>query len=64
MCRYNLIKQAYIYIVCHPQTHCFVVSQLFSVVIYVVRLKLGSKTVQLNVRLGIIPLSQQAYDVS
>ena len=33
----------YIYIYSHPQTNCFVVSQLFSVARHVGRLKLGSK---------------------
>ena len=32
---------------CHPQTHCFVVSQHFSVARHVGRLKLGSKAAQL-----------------
>ena len=39
----------YIYIYCHPQTDCFVVSQLFSVTRHVERLKLGSKPTQLYV---------------
>ena len=50
----------YIYIYCHPQTQCFVASQLFSVTRHVVRLK----PAQLNVRLSIIPLSQQANYIS
>ena len=54
----------YIYIYCHPQTDCFVVSQLFSVAIHVGRLKLGSKPAQLYVRLSIIQLSQQTNHVS
>ena len=37
----------YIYTYCHPQTDCFVVSQLFSVARHVGRLKLGSKPTQL-----------------
>ena len=53
----------YIYIYCHPQTDCFVVSQLFSVAQYVGRLKLGSKPAQLYVRLSIRPLGQQTYHV-
>ena len=52
------------HIYCHPQTDCFVVSQLFSVVRHVRRLKLGSKHAQLYVRLSIRLLSQQAYHVS
>ncbi len=54
----------YIYIYSHPQTDCFVVSQLFSVARHVGRLKLGSKPTQLYVRLSILPLSQQANHVS
>ena len=53
----------YIYICCHPQTGCFVVSQLFSVARHVGRLKLGSTPVQLYVRLSIRPHGQQAYHV-
>ena len=48
---------------CHPQTNCFVVSRLFSVAKHVGRLKLGSKPVQLYVRIRIRPLGQQAYHV-
>ena len=44
----------------HSQTNCFVVSQLFSVARHVGRLKPGSKSVQLYVRLCI---GQQAYPV-
>ena len=44
-------------IYCHPQTDCFVVSQLFSVARHVGRLKLGSKPTQLYVRLSIRPLA-------
>ena len=40
----------YIYIYCHPQRDCFVVSQLFSVARHIGRLKLGSKPAQLYVR--------------
>ena len=53
----------YIYIYCHSQTDCFVVSQLFSVSRHVGRLKLGRKPTQLYVRLSIRPLGQQAYHV-
>ena len=38
----------YIYIYCHPETDCFVVSQLFSVARRVGRLKLGSKPTQIQ----------------
>ena len=51
-------------IYCHPQTDCFVESQLFSVAWHVERLKLGSKPTQFYVRLSITPISQQAYHVS
>ena len=54
----------YIYIYCHPQTDCFVVSQLFSMARHVGRLKLGSKPAQLYVRHSIIPFSQQVYHIS
>ena len=53
----------YIYIYCHPQTDCFVVSELFSVARHVGRLKLGSKPAHIYVRLSIRPLGQQAYHV-
>ena len=53
----------YIYIYCHPQTDCFIVSQLFSVARLVGCLKLGSKPTQLYIRLSISPLGQQAYHV-
>ena len=46
-------------IYCHPQTDCFVISQLFSVARHVGCFKLGSKPAQLYVRLSIISLSQQ-----
>ena len=49
----------YIYIYSHPQTDCFVVSQLFSVARHIGRLKLGLKPAQLYVRLSIRMLSQQ-----
>ena len=54
----------YIYIHCHPQTDCFLVSQLFCLARHVGRLKLGLKPTQLYVRLSIIPLRQQAYHFS
>ena len=61
---YNLFSNyIYIYIYCHPQTYCFVVSQLFSVARHVGRLKLASKSAQLSVRLSIRPLGQQVYHV-
>ena len=51
------------YIYCHPQTDCFVLSELFSVARHVGRLNPWSKLVQLYVRLSIRPLGQQAYHV-
>ena len=53
----------YIYIYCHPQTDCFVLSELFSVARHVECSKLGSKSIHLYVRLSIRPLGQQAYRV-
>ena len=63
---YIYIYKEYIYlsIYRHPQTDCFVVSQLFSVARHVGRLKLGSKPGQVYVRLSIRPFSQQANHVS
>ena len=59
-----MFNYIYIYIYCHPQTDCFVVSLLFSVARHVGHLKLGLKSTQLYVKLGIRPLGQQAYHVS
>ena len=50
----------YIYIYCHPQTDCFVLSELFSVARHAGRSKLGSKPVQLYVRLSSGPVGHQA----
>ena len=47
----------------HLQTDCFVLSELFSVARHVGRSKLGSKPIQLYIRLSLRPLSQQAYHV-
>ena len=52
------------YVYCHSQTDCFVVSQLFSVARHAGRFKLGSKPAQLYVRLCILLLSHQATYVS
>ncbi len=52
------------YIYCHPQTDCFVLSQLFSVARHVERLKMGLKPAQLYVRLNIRPLDLISYHVS
>ena len=48
-----------IYIYCHPETDCFVLSELFSVARHVERSKPGSKPVQLYVRLRLRLLGQQ-----
>ena len=53
----------YIYIYCHPQTDCFVLSELFSVARHVGRSKPRSKPFQIYVRLSLRPLGQQAYHV-
>ena len=53
-----------VYIECHPQKDCYVVSQLFRVAKQAGRLKLISKPAQLYVRLGFRPLDQQAFHVS
>ena len=58
------LRKTYYHYICHPQTDCFVVPQLFSVTRHVRRLKLGSKPAHLYVRLCIIPLSQQSNHVS
>ena len=54
----------YLYIYCHLQADCFIVSQLFSVARHIGHFKPGSKPAQLYVRLSIIPLSQQADHIS
>ena len=53
----------YIYIYSHPQTDCFVLSELFSVARHAGRSKPGSKPVQLYVRLSFRPLGRQADHV-
>ena len=60
---FNIYIYIYIYIYCHRQTDCFVLSELFSVARLVGRSKLGSKPIQLYVRLSLRPLGQQAYHV-
>ena len=44
----------------HPQTDCFVLSELFSVARHVGRSKPGSKPIQLYVRLSLRPLDQKS----
>ena len=62
---HNIYLQNFIlYIYCHPQTDCFIVSQLFNVTRHIGCLKLGLKPTQLYVRLSIIPLSQQVNPIS
>ena len=57
----------YIYIYthkyCHPETDCFVLSELFSVARHAGRSKPGSKPTQLYVRLSLRQFGQQAYHV-
>ena len=53
----------YIYIYCHPQTDCFILSELFSVARHAGYSKPGSKPVQLYVRLSFRPLGHQADHV-
>ena len=56
-------RAVYIYIYSHPQTGCFVLSELSSVAIHVGHSKPGSKPIRLYVRLTLRPLGQQAYHV-
>ena len=46
-------EHEYIYIYCHPQTNCFVLSELFSVARHAGRSIPGSKPVRLYVRLSL-----------
>ena len=57
------IQYIYIYIYCHPQTDCFVLSEFFSVAKHIQHSKPGSKPIQLYVRLSLRPLGQQTYHV-
>ena len=50
-CFKTRVNYIYIYIYCHPQTDCFVLSELFSVARHAGRSKPGSKPVQLYIRL-------------
>ena len=59
----SLLIYIYIYIYCHPQTDCFVLSELFSVARHVGRSKPGSKPIQIYVRLNLRPLGRQADHV-
>ena len=60
----SLFLYIYIYIYCHPQTDCFIISQLFSAARHAGHFKLGSKLAQLYIRLNILLLSPQATYVS
>ena len=53
----------YIYIHCHPQTDCFILSELFSVARHVGHSKPGSKPIQLYIRQSLRLLSQQVYHI-
>ena len=53
------LQYIYIYIYCHPQTDCFILSEIFSVARHAGRSKPGSKPVQLYVRLSLRPLGHQ-----
>ena len=59
----HLYIYIYIYIYYHPQTDCFILSELFSVARHAGRSKPGSKPIQLYVRLSLRSLGQQAYHV-
>ena len=59
----NFYIYIYIYIYCHPQTDCFILSELFSVARHIGCSKPESKPIQLYVRLSLRPLGQQAYHV-
>ena len=52
-----------LYIYSHPQTDCFVLSELFSVATHAGRSKPGSKPIQHYVRLNLRPLGRQADHV-
>ena len=60
---YVFLLPSYIYIYCHPQTDCFVLSELFSVARHAGRSKPGSKPVQLYVRLSFRPFGHKADHV-
>ena len=53
-----------LYVYCHPQTDCFIVSQLFNVARHAEHFKLGSKQAKLYVGLRILQLSHQANNVN
>ena len=65
-CPYEKSLETYLMILvyCHPQTDCFIVSQLFSVARHIGHLKQGSQPTKLYVRLSIILLNQPANHVS
>ena len=45
-------------------TDCFILSELFSVARHIGRSKVGSKPIQLYIRLSLRPLGQQAYHLA
>ena len=57
--RFNWTKEHYIYIYSHPQTDCFVPSELFSVARHAERSKPESKPVQFYDGLSFRPLGRQ-----
>ena len=56
----HIYVYTYMYIYCHPQTDCFVLSELFSMARHAGRSKPGSQPVQLYVRLSFRPVGHQA----
>ena len=56
----SLSLYIYIYIYCHPQTDCFVLSELFGVARHAGRLKPGSIPVHFYARLSFRPFGHQA----
>ena len=58
-----IYSYTYAYIYSHPQTECFVLSELFSVARHAGRSKPGSKPVKLYVRLCFRTLVHQADHV-
>ena len=61
--KYNIYIYIYIYIYSHPQTDCFILSELFSVARPAGRSKPGLKPVQLYVRLSFRPVGHLADHV-
>ena len=53
---FKILLAVIVNIYCHPQTDCFVLSELFSVARHVGRSKPGSKPIQIYVILSLRPL--------